>query len=76
MGSEMCIRDSLGTADQATITARRLLINMARDLQEGIEPAIATNGDLYGVRSLDIISTEGDFQTFMGLFTDEAKAHT
>ena len=69
-------REHLGTADQATITARRLLINMARDLQEGIEPAIATNGDLYRVRSLDFISPEGDFQKFMGLFTEEAKAQT
>jgi phthalate 4,5-dioxygenase oxygenase subunit len=67
-------REHLGTADQATITARRLLIKMAQELQEGIEPAIVTQGDLYRVRSMDIVSQEGDFQQFMEVFTDEAKA--
>jgi len=67
-------REHLGTADQATITARRLLIRMAQELQEGTEPAIANQGDLYRVRSMDIVSPEGDFQRFMDVFTDEAKA--
>jgi hypothetical protein len=67
-------REHLGTADQATITARRLLIKMAQELQEGIEPAIVTQGDLYRVRSMDIVSQEGDFHQFMEVFTDEAKA--
>jgi hypothetical protein len=67
-------REHLGTADQATITARRLLLTMAQDLQEGIEPSIATNGDLYRVRSLDIVSQENDFQKFLDEFSDEAKA--
>ena len=69
-------REHLGTADQATIAARRLLIRMAQELQEGIEPAIVTNGDIYRVRSLDIVSKEGDFQKFLGIFTEEAKAQT
>lgn len=67
-------REHLGTADQATIAARRLLIRMAQELQEGIEPAIVSKGDLYRVRSLDIVSPEGDFKKFMDVFTEEAKA--
>ncbi|MCH8939644.1 MAG: hypothetical protein IIC27_00770 [Chloroflexi bacterium] len=47
---------------------------MAQELQEGTEPAIANQGDLYRVRSMDIVSPEGDFQKFMDVFTDEAKA--
>ncbi len=67
-------REHLGTADHATITARRLLLRMAQELQEGEEPAIVNQGDLYRVRSMDIVSPEGDFQKFMDVFTDEAKA--
>jgi hypothetical protein len=67
-------REHLGTADHATITARRLLLRMAQELQEGTEPAIVNRGDLYRVRSMDIVSPEGDFQKFMDVFTDEAKA--
>ena len=67
-------REHLGTADQATIAGRRALLRMARDLQEGIEPAIAHQGDKYRVRSLDIVSPEGDFNKFIEFHADEAKA--
>ncbi len=67
-------REHLGTADQATIAGRRGLLRMARDLQEGIEPAIAHQGDKYGVRSMDIVSPEGDFLKFMELHGDAGKA--
>ena len=67
-------REHLGTADQATIAGRRGLLRMARDLQEGIEPAIAHQGDKYGVRSMDIVSPEGDFIKFMELHGDAGKA--
>ena len=67
-------REHLGTADQATIAGRRALIRMARDLQEGIEPAIAHQGHKYGVRSMDIVSPEGDFNRFMEVHGDAGKA--
>jgi phenylpropionate dioxygenase-like ring-hydroxylating dioxygenase large terminal subunit len=67
-------REHLGTADQATIAGRRALLRMARDLQEGIEPAIAHQGAKYGVRSMDIVSPEGDFTKFMELHGDAGKA--
>ena len=67
-------REHLGTADQATIAGRRALLKMAQDLQEGIEPAIAHQGDKYRVRSLDIVSPEGDFKKFIDIFSEEARA--
>ena len=57
--------EHLGTTDKAIITARRRLIQMAKDLQEGIEPYAATHGDLYKVRSIDFIAEERDFSDFL-----------
>jgi phthalate 4,5-dioxygenase oxygenase subunit len=57
--------EHLGTSDKAIITARRRLIQMARDLQEGIEPYAATHGDLYKVRGIDFIAPEHDFFDFL-----------
>ena len=50
--------EHLGTSDTAIIAYRRLLINMARDLQKGKEPFAAFHGDAYRVRSASIVSTE------------------
>jgi hypothetical protein len=44
-------REHLGTTDIPTIALRRRLIRMARDLENGIEPKPAQQGDLYRVRS-------------------------
>jgi hypothetical protein len=50
--------ERLGTSDTAIIAYRRLLLNMARDLQQGKEPPEARQGDLYKVRSASMVSTE------------------
>jgi phthalate 4,5-dioxygenase len=50
--------EHLGTSDTAIIAYRRLLINMARDLQKGKEPFAAFHGDTYRVRSASIVSEE------------------
>ena len=47
-------KEHLGTSDQAIITARRRLINLARDLQQGIEPFQASHGEIYRVRAMDV----------------------
>ena len=57
--------EHLGTTDKAIITARRRLIQMAKDLQEGIEPYAATHGDLYKVRSIDFTAPEREFSDFL-----------
>jgi len=54
-------REHLGTTDIAIITARKVLLRLARDLQEGKEPYAPAHGDVYRVRPIDIISTEADF---------------
>ncbi|MFN0148699.1 MAG: Rieske 2Fe-2S domain-containing protein [Dehalococcoidia bacterium] len=59
---DACIQDSqgpiydrshehLGTTDVAIIEFRKLMLRMARDLREGIEPPQARRGEVYLVRS-------------------------
>ncbi len=47
-------KEHLGTSDQAIITARRRLMSLARDLQNGVEPFPATHGNIYRVRAMDV----------------------
>jgi len=58
-------REHLGSADVATIAARRLLINMARALQQGIEPEIVRNVDAYRLRAIDVVSPIEDFDALL-----------
>jgi phenylpropionate dioxygenase-like ring-hydroxylating dioxygenase large terminal subunit len=53
-------KEHLGTTDMAIIAARRKLIRLARELQEGIEPVAAQQGDLYHIRAIDVVSSESD----------------
>lgn len=53
--------EHLGTSDKAIITAHRRMVQIAKDLQEGIEPYAATHGDLYRVRSIDYTVLEANF---------------
>jgi hypothetical protein len=48
-------------SDQAIITARRRLLNLARELQQGIEPFPASHGDIYRVRAMDVNTAVDDF---------------
>jgi phenylpropionate dioxygenase-like ring-hydroxylating dioxygenase large terminal subunit len=57
--------EHLGTSDLAIITARRRLLAAARDLERGIEPIAAGNGDLYRVRSLDIVAPHDTLDALM-----------
>ncbi len=47
--------EHLGTSDTAIIKMRRLLIDAARALENGIEPPCARDGGLYRVRSHSVI---------------------
>jgi nitrite reductase/ring-hydroxylating ferredoxin subunit len=53
--------EHLGASDIAAITARRLLIKMARDLEKGIEPACVHNPEAFGVRTIHFISPAQGF---------------
>jgi phenylpropionate dioxygenase-like ring-hydroxylating dioxygenase large terminal subunit len=63
-------REHLGTTDVAIIASRRILLRLARDLQEGKEPFMAYHGDLYHVRPVDVTSHEGEFDR---LFASEGQ---
>ena len=54
-------KEHLGTSDQAIITARRRLLNLARELQQGIEPFPASHGDIYRVRAMDVNTAVDNF---------------
>ncbi|MGH2520332.1 MAG: Rieske 2Fe-2S domain-containing protein, partial [Chloroflexota bacterium] len=66
--------EHLGTTDVAIIAARRRLIKMARDLQNGLEPYAATHGEQYTVRSLDAVSPIAELETILTAFSEELVA--
>jgi hypothetical protein len=66
--------EHLGTTDIAVITARRRLLRMARELQEGVEPYAAYHGDLYRVRAAVTTSAESDFHRLLASVAEELVA--
>ena len=54
-------KEHLGTSDVAIIAMRRRLIKMARDLEQGVEPALAKQGWVFRTRGFDVVSQHGDF---------------
>ena len=54
-------KEHLGTSDLAIMTARKRLLNLARELQQGIEPFPASHGDIYRVRAMDVNTPVDDF---------------
>jgi phenylpropionate dioxygenase-like ring-hydroxylating dioxygenase large terminal subunit len=55
-------QEHLGAADTAIIVMRRLLMRMARRLEEGNEPEIVSHPQRFHTQPIDITSAEGDFQ--------------
>ena len=58
-------KEHLGTSDTAIIAARRMLMKMVRDLQEGVEPHVPSHPASVNVRAIDIQSPEGDFKKLL-----------
>ena len=58
-------REHLGTTDIAIIAARKILLRMAQQLQDGIEPYPPHHGDLYRLRPIDLASDIDDFETLL-----------
>ena len=54
-------KEHLGTSDTAIISGRRILLRMARELQEGIEPYAPSHPEVFAVRAIDVVDTQGDF---------------
>ncbi|MFI5265832.1 MAG: Rieske 2Fe-2S domain-containing protein [Chloroflexota bacterium] len=67
-------QEHLGTSDVAIIAARRRLLRMVRDLQQGIEPYVASHGDLYRVRALDVISDESELPALLESNAEQLQA--
>ncbi len=65
--------EHLGSSDIAVIAARRRLMKLARDLENGIEPTAPRHPDLYRVRPLDLISTEPDFAALLEQHAEDAR---
>jgi phthalate 4,5-dioxygenase len=55
-------QEHLGTTDLAMIVMRRQMIRLARQLEQGIEPAIFHDAGLFKVRPVDIITRDPDME--------------
>jgi hypothetical protein len=67
-------REHLVASDLPGVTARRLLIKMATDLQSGIEPYAAQHAEVYRVRAIDGLTTIGDFDEFLKEYGEKGLA--
>ena len=65
--------EHLGSSDVAVIAARRRLLKLARDLEQGIEPTAPTHPELYRVRPLDLLSPEPDFGALLEQHREDAQ---
>jgi phthalate 4,5-dioxygenase oxygenase subunit len=63
-------KEHLGTADVAALSARRLLINMARKLQLGEEPTVQHDADAYKLRPLEVVTDIEDFSSVLQAYDD------
>ena len=65
--SYVCDRsqEHLGTTDIAVIAARRRLLALVRDLQNGQEPYAASHPEIFKPRALGIVSNESDLQSLL-----------
>jgi phthalate 4,5-dioxygenase oxygenase subunit len=62
--------EHLGISDIAIVALRRSLLRMIRALGDGTEPRLATDGELYRVRGVDVISDEPDFSKLVDLYQE------
>ena len=67
-------REHLGTADTAVIAARRVLLRLAKALQEGQEPYAPSHPDAFKVRSFQVVSPEADFFKLLEQHQEEVDA--
>jgi phthalate 4,5-dioxygenase len=67
-------REHLGAADTAIIVMRRLLMRMARRLQEGIEPELIAHPERFQAQPMNVTTAEGDFQSLWDAHEREFKA--
>lgn len=66
-------REHLVSADKAIVTARRTLLRMVRDLQEGADPTFIEDADAFRVRAISKICDIASFDEFIVTFGAEAR---
>jgi phenylpropionate dioxygenase-like ring-hydroxylating dioxygenase large terminal subunit len=69
-------REHLVSSDLSVVTARRKLIRMALDLQEGKDPYPSSHGEGYAVRAISKFSPIADFDELMREHAAEGRAAT
>ena len=63
-------RERLIPTDVPVITARKILLNLAKALEDGIEPPQAARGDLYRVRAVAAVTGHAELDPFLSDFVD------
>ena len=58
-------REMLVPSDAPVITARRILVKMAKDLEKGIEPPQPHDGNLYTAMSMSALAPQDNFDDFL-----------
>lgn len=58
-------KEHLGTADIAILSARRLLLNMAKKLVQGVEPTAPHDARSYNLRPLEVFDPQDDFRSIL-----------
>lgn len=58
-------REMLVPSDAPVITARRILVKMAKDMQKGIEPIQPHNGKLYKAMSMSALAPQSQLSEFL-----------
>ena len=66
-------KEHLGTTDVAVIHMRRELINMAKALQQGIEPAILADAARFRAVPMDVVTDKEDLSELWDPFWTEVK---
>jgi phthalate 4,5-dioxygenase len=65
-------REHLVSADRAIVTARRALLKMIRELQEGAAPAFIGDAEAFRVRAISKICDTASFDDFIAAYGEEA----
>ena len=66
--------EHLGAADTAVIVMRRVLMRLARRLQDGLEPEMVSHPDRFQTIPMNVTTEQGDFQELWDAHEREFKA--
>ena len=65
--------EHLGTSDTAVIQARKQLIQLAKDLQDGKEPVLPHNPAMFGVRAIDVTTQNPDLDAVVEMYAEKLR---